>query len=175
MSLVLSSTNKTDRHINTEIFLQVTLFIWWFFQVLTRLVFSSSPVLYWYTAEIVSSDQRLKKESCTNKKHSYKNCDIINKISCFSSQNAQTKMIILYFMGYFIVGTFMFSNFLPWTWICYTLYFDPLVLTCLPKGSCDLYYHLTSIVNLFILVSSWWLKIGLCTTLTKCCYIGANW
>ena len=139
------------------------------------MVFSSSPVLYWYTAEIVSSDQRLKKESCTNKKHSYKNCDIINKISCFSSQNAQTKMIILYFMGYFIVGTFMFSNFLPWTWICYTLYFDPLVLTCLPKGSCNLYYHLTSIVNLFILVSSWWLKIGLYTALTKCCYIGANW
>ena len=77
------------------------------FQVLTRLVF--------YTAEIVSSDQRLKNDSSTNKKHSYKNCDIINKISCFSSQNAQTKMIILYFMGYFIVGTFMFSHFLPWT------------------------------------------------------------
>lgn len=100
----------------------ITIFGWLFIhiQVLTRMVFSSSPVLYWYTAEVISSDEMYKPEKSIDETKQLKSVqdnklDIIYKILHFKSQNIETKCIIVYFLSYFVIGALMFCNFLPWT------------------------------------------------------------
>ena len=99
-----------------------------FFQVLTRLLFSSTPVLYWFTAMLLFPDT--KKQLETNQwdvrslpsvqVEDEKNIDglgnvLTEKISSFKSLKLLQKMIIMYFIGYFVIGIALFSNFLPWT------------------------------------------------------------
>ncbi|XP_052065066.1 GPI mannosyltransferase 2-like [Mytilus californianus] len=98
----------------------ITVFGWFFIhiQVLTRMVFSSSPIVYWYAAIIISTDHHAQNMKASSKKHSkyFKICDISDiSIFDFRNGNTQSKMIVLYFLGYFLIGIFMFSNFLPWT------------------------------------------------------------
>lgn len=82
------------------------------------MVFSSSPVVYWYAAIVISTDHHAKHIKTSDKKHSkyFKICDI-SDLCIFDVRNGytQSKMIVLYFLGYFVIGIFMFSNFLPWT------------------------------------------------------------
>lgn len=59
-------------------------------QVSTRMLCSSSPLLYWICASKCSA-------------------------SFPSFRNRQIGFISVYFMGYFFIGTLMFCNFLPWT------------------------------------------------------------
>lgn len=59
-------------------------------QVSTRMLCSSSPLLYWICASKCSA-------------------------SFPSFRNRQIGFISAYFMGYFFIGTLMFCNFLPWT------------------------------------------------------------
>lgn len=82
-----------------------------FQQVLTRMVLSSSPVVYWFAAEMILQNTTDKPES--SEEHIYLLNVILN--GHFKNQSRWTKFIIIYFVGYFIIGTFMFSNFLPWT------------------------------------------------------------
>ncbi|XP_063399231.1 GPI mannosyltransferase 2-like [Mytilus trossulus] len=98
----------------------ITVFGWFFIhiQVLTRMVFSSSPVVYWYAAIVISTNYHTKNRKTSHKKHSKysKICDISDLyIYNVRNCNIQSKIIVLYFLGYFVIGIFMFSNFLPWT------------------------------------------------------------
>lgn len=68
-------------------------------QVSTRMLASSSPYVYWICA-----------------KYFYNERNRYNGIQLFLQSNTKmTKFISCWFLGYFIVGTAMFSNFLPWT------------------------------------------------------------
>lgn len=83
-------------------------------QVSTRLLASASPLMYWYCALIMSHKSvdrvDLQYESGENVCSKWK--------VFFLSQEQYTlrdKLVLSYFIGYTIVGCFMFSNFLPWT------------------------------------------------------------
>lgn len=68
-------------------------------QVSTRMLCSASPVLYWYCSQYLdySSDQKLK------------------KIFLWSYTSRSELSVKVYFYSYFIIGTILFCNFLPWT------------------------------------------------------------
>lgn len=66
-------------------------------QITTRMLASSSPLLYWFCADYLMND--------TNKDPEVK--DIL--------LTKYTKIILYYFFGYSVIGTVMFCNFLPWT------------------------------------------------------------
>ncbi|XP_055541785.1 GPI mannosyltransferase 2 [Wyeomyia smithii] len=95
-------------------------------QVTTRMVASSSPLLYWFAADYFTSDRafirrqvirKLSKqvqdgtEPCTHIETYVELSEVLD----WKSMNWKQKAIILYFAGYAIVGTILFSNFLPWT------------------------------------------------------------
>lgn len=68
-------------------------------QVSTRMLASSSPVLYWICAQHFCQERpRL---------------DYVN--SMLKPKSIKTKLISSWFLGYFTIGTILFSNFLPWT------------------------------------------------------------
>lgn len=103
------------------------------FQVLTRMLFSSSPILYWFAAYCTTVEAKTqvsirneydvirprediyKVENEENLQHSLKNI-LTDQIINLSTQSFVSKLILCYFLFYFTVGTFMFCNFLPWTW-----------------------------------------------------------
>ncbi|KAL3841608.1 hypothetical protein ACJMK2_019725 [Sinanodonta woodiana] len=115
--------------------LTLTIFGWLFIhtQVLTRLLFSSCPVLYWYCAHLIT--QRAMSQPKVNKydivsqlgqraldtieDSTIPTCSLRNilttQILQFRSQSFVTQLLLLYFLAYFTLGTAMFSNFLPWT------------------------------------------------------------
>ncbi|XP_066590434.1 GPI mannosyltransferase 2 [Prorops nasuta] len=81
-------------------------------QVSTRLLCSSSPLIYWYCAKQISYEQR-SEDDYEVESNAYSRWKIF-----FINQNHYSfsdKLILSYFLGYFILGCFMFSNFLPWT------------------------------------------------------------
>ncbi|XP_076646957.1 phosphatidylinositol glycan anchor biosynthesis class V [Halictus rubicundus] len=83
-------------------------------QVSTRLLCSASPLIYWYCASTIS---------CTphyNDERGYESIENIYskwKVFLFTQKKyiLKDKLILAYFLGYAIIGCFMFSNFLPWT------------------------------------------------------------
>ena len=99
------------------------------FQVLTRLLFAATPVLYWYTAVLLFPDTQRQVEK-TNKwdvrassmmpveteknVHGLSNL-LTDKILTFRTLSFSQKLVICYYLGYFVIGTALFSNFLPWT------------------------------------------------------------
>ncbi|KAK6174326.1 hypothetical protein SNE40_017628 [Patella caerulea] len=96
-------------------------------QVLTRLLCSSSPVIYWFIAYLITD--KIKPAQTINrynvfaayksdvKKEPNENSedDIIIQLTNFRQQNIYFKLITVYFIGYFVLGTVAFSNFLPFT------------------------------------------------------------
>ncbi|KAK9888819.1 hypothetical protein WA026_001042 [Henosepilachna vigintioctopunctata] len=79
------------------VFLSVFCMFFIHIQVSTRFLCSSSPLLYWFSADYLTEEGRL--------------CDLKD----FNKFPFKRKFIILYYFTYFIVGTAMFCNFLPWT------------------------------------------------------------
>lgn len=68
-------------------------------QVSTRMLASSTPYLYWIGAE-----------------YFYKERNRSNGVQIFfQAKSKMTRLICIWFLGYFIVGVALFSNFLPWT------------------------------------------------------------
>ncbi|KAK3728913.1 hypothetical protein RRG08_051561 [Elysia crispata] len=98
-------------------------------QVLTRLLCSSTPLLYWYCATLYTSLLRTRSHlnggsaprlskltslgvTVLSKVH----LDfLVNVLLTWPQLSRELKFIFTYFITYFIVGTIMFSNFLPWT------------------------------------------------------------
>ena len=100
-----------------------------FLQVLTRLLFSSCPVLYWYCTYLISNNTPMEPEcnrydvtqsqgpSVELKKSldSSKTNVLIHQIQIFKNEPLATRLMFGYFLCYFVIGTALFSNFLPWT------------------------------------------------------------
>lgn len=79
-------------------------------QVTTRLLASSNPMLYFYCANYFM------KPSLSHKKHDDdKQHETTVDIFDIKRLNWSQKLILSYFFGYFLLGTILFSNFLPWT------------------------------------------------------------
>lgn len=92
------------------LFLTIFCILFVHIQVSTRLLASASPILYWHCAILMSKRHR-------DNFDDYKNLNSRWKVF-FMTQKRYTKsdkLILIYFLGYTVVGTFMFSNFLPWT------------------------------------------------------------
>lgn len=75
-------------------------------QVTTRMLCSSNPMIYFFTADIFLRNYYPHKKKDDHEKF---NPFDIKKLSL------PQKLVIIYFLTYFIIGTVMFSNFLPWT------------------------------------------------------------
>ncbi|XP_044731152.1 GPI mannosyltransferase 2 [Chrysoperla carnea] len=73
-------------------------------QVTTRMLCSASPILYWYCADKWLNG--LNKNSLQLQP---------NFLFLFKNVILAQKCIQFYFFTYFVVGTILFSNFLPWT------------------------------------------------------------
>lgn len=80
-------------------------------QVSTRLLGSASPLLYWYCAFALSYKGR------SANFENFNNLFSKWKVFLFTQERHSVNdiLILVYFVGYIVVGTFMYSNFLPWT------------------------------------------------------------
>lgn len=77
-------------------------------QVTTRLLSSSNPMLYFFCADyFATSDGQHKKKD----DHRRKEMNMFD----LTKLNVVQKAIVYYFLGYYAIGTVLFSNFLPWT------------------------------------------------------------
>ncbi|WAR02114.1 PIGV-like protein [Mya arenaria] len=111
--------------------LALTVFAWAciHIQVLTRMVFSSCPVLYWYSAHLISPGEAIQKqfnryditspdcpqvERDENLHETWRN-KVISQLTAFQQQDLNTRIVTTYFVSYCLIGTVAFSNFLPWT------------------------------------------------------------
>lgn len=74
-------------------------------QVTTRLIASSSPMLYFFCADYFAVADKSKKS------------DEKSSPNLFDTREFswKQKLIIYYFLGYLVIGTILFSNFYPWT------------------------------------------------------------
>ncbi|XP_041365325.1 GPI mannosyltransferase 2-like [Gigantopelta aegis] len=93
-------------------------------QILTRLLCSSSPVIYWYAAhctrrklhpESNHSKAEERKYLTASEALSHRNNVVLDDIYCWKDLNINSKLIYTYFFSYLVIGTVAFSNFLPWT------------------------------------------------------------
>lgn len=95
-------------------------------QVATRLLASSSPVPYWFCASMLSPAFKETVERDVLGKLTKKSNGLFYE--CYSNRKSKWKTFLLtenfegfsffikyYFLSYFVVGTVLFSNYLPWT------------------------------------------------------------
>ncbi|CAO1408849.1 unnamed protein product [Diamesa serratosioi] len=78
-------------------------------QVTTRLLASSNPMLYWYCANYFLN------QYAHNKKNDDDNREMVVNVFDLKHLNYTQKTILYYFIGYYALGTVLFSNWLPWT------------------------------------------------------------
>ncbi|XP_076231085.1 phosphatidylinositol glycan anchor biosynthesis class V [Calliopsis andreniformis] len=96
------------------LFLTIFCILFVHIQVSTRLISSASPLIYWYCALIMSY------EPCGDNDTAYENDKNVSsrwKVFFLTQKkySFEDKLVIFYFLGYTILGSFMFPNFLPWT------------------------------------------------------------
>ncbi|KAL7064366.1 hypothetical protein AAHC03_05642 [Spirometra sp. Aus1] len=88
-------------------------------QVLTRMLFSSCPIIYWYCASILVGDDLFSpSKDRKNRKPFSGGFSISRMITILSPASylyMHQKLLLFYFYSYILVGCFMHSNFLPWT------------------------------------------------------------
>ncbi|XP_069827635.1 GPI mannosyltransferase 2 isoform X2 [Dendropsophus ebraccatus] len=81
-------------------------------QVLTRFLFSSCPVLYWFCSHVLHKNEPwiygLKKSKTTYN-------PALQVLLSWTSLQRGTQIILIYFLGYWVIGTALHVNFLPWT------------------------------------------------------------
>ncbi|XP_034943072.1 GPI mannosyltransferase 2 [Chelonus insularis] len=96
------------------LFLTIFCILFVHIQVSTRLLGSASPLLYWFSA--ITMSHRVRKSD----KDEYEiNDNAYSKWKVFfmnqKKYTKKDKLFLIYFLGYTIIGCFMYSNFLPWT------------------------------------------------------------
>lgn len=93
-------------------------------QVVTRLIMSASPVVPWLAAILTTREDKAAVPLCDTD-----NPEILYKVECRSNLESNTdtilfqekldtdvaRSVMMYCLGYFLVGTILFSNHLPWT------------------------------------------------------------
>ncbi len=103
-------------------------------QVITRLIASSSPIIYWYVAVLTTPQEQLRPQRANryddvyqHNEHNQQMTDrpngdkvrvqtsITDDVMDWESKGFTSKMLFAYFHLYFFVGIAAFSNFLPWT------------------------------------------------------------
>ncbi|CAH1787387.1 unnamed protein product [Owenia fusiformis] len=101
-------------------------------QVVTRFIASSCPVIYWYVAMVTSSQEELE-EKQTNRYNIFAQVKdkqqsdlqepeesafdnlLTRQLRNIHNNSFSINLILLYFSIYFIIGTVLHCNFLPWT------------------------------------------------------------
>lgn len=85
-------------------------------QVSTRMILSSTPLPYWFAA-LAMGESGEEKNFLANDYEDWDNVD--SKWRVFFMTRKKLSLVqyalLTYFLGYFVVGCFMYSNFLPWT------------------------------------------------------------
>ncbi|XP_075051881.1 GPI alpha-1,6-mannosyltransferase 2 isoform X1 [Mixophyes fleayi] len=81
-------------------------------QVLTRLLFSSCPVLFWFCSHMLQKNEPWiwgleKSKTASN--------PVIRLLWAWNSLQQRTQILLGYFVGYWVIGTALHVNFLPWT------------------------------------------------------------
>ncbi|XP_051162393.1 GPI mannosyltransferase 2 [Leptopilina boulardi] len=80
-------------------------------QISTRLLASASPVMFWYCAFALSYKSKSSEFDELNNLHSKWKVFLLTQ----KKYSKSDIFILSYFLSYIVIGTFMFSNFLPWT------------------------------------------------------------
>ncbi|KAM3172112.1 hypothetical protein ACTXT7_015217 [Hymenolepis weldensis] len=124
---ILADTEKQRLilpHIYHIIFLSLYGIVNVHIQVLTRMMFSSCPVLYWYCASVLLDEENdvftrvaRSKKSKSKKRIKIHGLDDMHHVvapSTYPPWSSQ-RILLYYFYSYVIVGCVMHSNFLPWT------------------------------------------------------------
>ena len=100
LSLIKSlfvDSNKQFVHMVHVTFLTLFSIAFVHIQVTTRLLASASPCLYWFCTFSMPTSQNPSMKSY------------------FSNLSLTSKLIVTWFLSYYIIGTILFCNFLPWT------------------------------------------------------------
>lgn len=89
-------------------------------QVSTRLFASSSPVLYWIAASLITHGHRhhfFDDESANDSRNFIKTAsyDLYYLYHCATKSSIYAKLIFYYFSLYFLLGILLHVNYLPWT------------------------------------------------------------
>ena len=82
-------------------------------QVLTRFIASSSPVVYWCVAELLSDVVSM--ETAGDLWSLVKAVLIGDQNQEYSSPLIICRLTLIYFYSYFLLGILLHCNFLPWT------------------------------------------------------------
>ncbi|EUB62247.1 GPI mannosyltransferase 2 [Echinococcus granulosus] len=110
-------------HIYHALFLSMYGIINVHIQVLTRMLFSSCPVLYWYCASVLLNEQdNIFGRSHLRKAKTMESSMPRQLIGLFRLVNplsyppwSSQRTLLYYFYSYIVIGCLMHSNFLPWT------------------------------------------------------------
>lgn len=81
-------------------------------QVVTRLLFSSCPVLFWFCSHIIEENEPWIWGLQRNKEASN---PAMRLLRAWDSLRTRTRILLGYFLGYWVIGTALHVNFLPWT------------------------------------------------------------
>ncbi|XP_068106046.1 GPI mannosyltransferase 2 [Hyperolius riggenbachi] len=81
-------------------------------QVVTRLLFSSCPVLFWFCALMLEEEEPWvwglqRNEAACN--------PAMRLLRSWTSLQRRSRVLLGYFLGYWVIGTALHVNFLPWT------------------------------------------------------------
>ncbi|XP_013403749.1 GPI mannosyltransferase 2 isoform X2 [Lingula anatina] len=100
-------------------------------QVITRLLASSCPLIYWYAAAVTTANSskyamvnrwdviKRNQQHTTQESGDLLQSNLLELVSTeiqnWQKNSAGHKLLLSYFMVYVLIGTAAFSNFLPWT------------------------------------------------------------
>jgi hypothetical protein len=82
-------------------------------QVLTRLIASSSPAFYWFIASLLRGNST----SCSSVPRNLESAGAPQNL--YGNRRCNNfdflRLVVVYFLSYFVIGTVFFASFFPWT------------------------------------------------------------
>lgn len=80
-------------------------------QVTTRMIASSTPIFYWFCSDLFCKRKSKMKRISSLKERVYYIIYLLEPNDAY----IERLIVLLWFLVYFVIGTVLFSNFLPWT------------------------------------------------------------